>query len=82
MTTAIRCAEEFSIDLQRPTAVTWFERRGGQRATQADPYTQSRWVEAGVSHATLNQSASEQRKRSSAELEGYACRRGPGRVEA
>jgi hypothetical protein len=25
MTTAIRCAEELSIDLQRPTAVTWFE---------------------------------------------------------
>jgi len=25
MTTAIRCAEEFSIDLQRPTAVSWFE---------------------------------------------------------
>ena len=54
MTTAIRCAEGFSIDLQRPTAVTWFERRGGQCATQANPYTQSRWVEAGVSHATLN----------------------------
>ena len=25
MTTAIRCADEFSIDLQRPTAVTWLE---------------------------------------------------------
>jgi len=25
MATAISCAEEFSIDLQRPTAVTWFE---------------------------------------------------------
>ena len=25
MMTAIRCAEEFSIDLQRPKAVVWFE---------------------------------------------------------
>lgn len=25
LTTAIRCAEEFSIDLQRPTTITWYE---------------------------------------------------------
>ena len=25
VTAAIRCAEEFSSDLQRPTAVVWFE---------------------------------------------------------